>query len=128
MNKIIVVNSNQHVIYPSASTSQLSIPENSSISHSNSVSSFASMITIPVTNNSTRPPPPRYKSPTSSSDHSPPRSSQPPKTNVPPNNNSTAGFSRGFSRLLYGKESSKIRRQRQKRKAFSDPDKYENGL
>ncbi len=132
-----MVNPNQHIIYqpslseqiyPGASTSQHLISEYSSILHSNSMSSLAPMIANPVNNNSMRPPPPRYESPTSSSERSPSRPSQPSKTNVPSNNNSTAGFNREFSRLLYGKESSKIRRQRQKRKAFSDPDKYENEI
>ncbi len=90
------------------------------------------MVTNPISNNSIRPPPPRYRSPTSnvershstlSSINDSSTSSQLSKTIIPPNNNSSAGFDRAFSRLLYGKDTNKIRRQKQKRKAFSDPDK-----
>jgi hypothetical protein len=85
----------------------------------------------PVNNSSTRPLPPPYPSSTSNTErsqstlpsvHDSSTSSQQskPTTN---NNNSPAGFDREFSRLLYGKDTGKIRRQKQKhkRKAFSDP-------
>jgi hypothetical protein len=75
-----------------------------------------------MNNNSIRPPPPPYKSPTKNFEYSrsalltisdPSLSSQQSKP--------SAGFDREFSRLLYGKDAGKHRRQRQKRKAFSDP-------
>ncbi|CAF1568723.1 unnamed protein product [Adineta ricciae] len=74
---------------------------------------------LPLTN-PVRSPPPQYQSPTStlsSVSNLPPPS--PPKPTG--STSSLAGFDREFSRLLYGKEANKIRRRKQKRKAYSDP-------
>jgi hypothetical protein len=148
MNKIsyciflltLVPNPAQHVIhpsvsssllehlYPGSSTSQHLLTENSSIILSNSSSPFVPPITNPINNNSIRSPPPRYKSPTSNIERSHSTlssttdssiSSQQSKPTT--NNNSPAGFDRKFSRLLYGKDTEKSRRPKQRRKAFSDP-------
>ena len=64
---------------------------------------------------SARPPPPQYSVAASTTGHRPDNNPIPPPT---------TGFDREFSRLLYGKDESKSRHQRQKRKALSDPVKY----
>ncbi|UJR16293.1 hypothetical protein I4U23_003199 [Adineta vaga] len=73
-----------------------------------------------VANTSTRLPAPRYELKTNiERSHS--ALSAMTRPNYSPTNPPQAGFDREFSRLLYGKEGEKNRRQRQKRKAFSDP-------
>jgi hypothetical protein len=115
--------------YPSSSTSQHLLTENSSNILPNSSSLSIPTMTNPVNNNSIRFPPPRYKSPTSNVEYSHSTlpsindsslSSQQSKPNNN-NNNLSTGFDREFSRLLYGRDTRKIRHQKQKRKAFSDP-------
>ncbi|CAF1287655.1 unnamed protein product [Rotaria sordida] len=125
-----MINPDQSLIHPSFSSPtfehvysgslipQHLIRENSSFILSNS-SSLAPIVKNSTSNNSIRPPPPHYQSPTSIIEHSHSTSSQQSKINN--NNNSSAGFDREFSRLLYGKDTGKIRREKQKRKAFSDP-------
>ncbi|CAF0994333.1 unnamed protein product [Adineta ricciae] len=69
-----------------------------------------------------RPPLPQYEAATITNverSHSALSSKNQP--NLLPANPPQAGFDPEFSRLLYGKEGGRSRRQRQKRKAFSDP-------
>jgi hypothetical protein len=115
-------------LYPGASTSQRLFPTNSSVNLSKSSSSlFVPTMTNHLNSNSLRPPPPRYQSSTANAERSRSKlssnndltvSGQQSKTI---NNNSSAGFDREFSRLLYGKDSGKTRRHKQKRKSHSDP-------
>jgi len=114
-------------LYPNTYSPSHLLTDNS---HSNPSPSFVPPIANSATNTTIRPPPPRYVSPstdsdrsstilstindsTSSSQQTKPSSSPPPATKT--------GYDREFSRLLYGKDAMKIRRQKQKRKAFSDP-------
>lgn len=89
----------------------------------------SSISTLPGTSNakpnsSTRQPPPRYRSPSSNIEQSPSTSSQQSKPVLSNNNLSPSiGFDREFSRYLYGKEPTRPRKQKSKRKALSDPDK-----
>ncbi|UJR30220.1 hypothetical protein I4U23_017758 [Adineta vaga] len=79
-------------------------------------------ISLPCMSTSTNPirsPPPQYQS--SISTISSTNNLPPPSPSTISNTNSLAGFDREFSRLLYGKDSNKTRRKRQKRKAYSDP-------
>jgi len=114
-------------LYPSSSTSQHLLTENSSSILPNSSSLSIPTMTNPVNNNSIRLPPPRYKSPTSNVEYSHSTlpsindSSLSSQQSKPNNNNLSTGFDREFSRLLYGKDTRKTRHQKQKRKAFSDP-------
>jgi len=78
-----------------------------------------------MTNTPIRPPPPRYASPTTSIERSHSALSSMNRPNYSQVNPPQAGFDREFSRLLYGKDGGKTRHQRQKRKAYSDPVKYE---
>lgn len=107
--------------YPVSSTSQHLLTEKSSSS-----SLFIPTMTNPLNNNSIRPPPPRYKSPSSNIEQSSSTLSSINDTSTSSqqlkiNNNSSTGFDPEFSRLLYGKDSVKTRRRKQKRKALSDP-------
>ncbi|CAF3121145.1 unnamed protein product [Rotaria socialis] len=136
----LVTNPVQHHIHPSVpsskvenvysgtSTSPHLLTGNSSFVLSNSTSSFTSTMNNSISNNFIRPPPPRYQSPTPNAESSQLASSQQPNivnsVDDDNNNNNTKpsiGFDHEFSRLLYGKDAEKDRRQKQKRKAFSEP-------
>ncbi len=131
---IVLSNPTQHLILPSLPSPQLEqfYAGSSTAPHlSTENSSSPSILTI-INPNSIRPPPPRYQSPTAnierskstflSTNDSPTSSQQSKPIGVPPPpNNAPLGFDREFSRLLYGKESGRARRQKQKRKALSDP-------
>ncbi|CAF2471813.1 unnamed protein product [Rotaria sp. Silwood2] len=103
--------------YSGSSISQHLLRGNSSFILSNSSTSHAPIMKNAISNNSIRLPPPRYQSPPSNVERSHSTSSQQSKTV----NNSSVVFDHEFSRLLYGKDTGKTRRQKQKRKAFSDP-------
>ncbi|CAF1129161.1 unnamed protein product [Rotaria sp. Silwood1] len=112
----------QRLIHPSVSSPLFEhvysgSPISQHLLRGNSSSSFAPIIKNPISNSTIRPPPPRYQSPPSNFERSHSTSSQPSNTV----NNASVGFDREFSRLLYGKDMRKTRRQKQKRKAFSDP-------
>ena len=125
----LVSNSNDHLVHSSISSSLLEqlYPGSSTIQHL--LTDNPSTATLPVTgntitNSSARPPPPRYQSPSSKTEQSPSTSSQQSKPIISNSNLSpSGGFDREFSRILYGKEPPRARKQKSKRKAFSDPDK-----
>ena len=128
----LVSNPNEHLFHSSMSSSSLLdqlYPGSSAIQHlstDNSLSSFIPVTSHAMADSSTHPRPPRYQSPTSKAEQSHSTSSQKSKLITTTNPiQPSSGFDREFSRLLYGKEPVKTRRQKSKRKAFSDPDKYE---
>lgn len=109
-------------LYPSTYSPPHLLAENV---HSNSSSTFVPTVVQSATKTAVRPPPPRYVSPSSDSDRSNTAVSSPINNDPTPSSqqgkSSTTGYDREFSRLLYGRDPTKIRRQKQKRKAFSDP-------